>query len=448
MGDNMFNRLIMNELLLWKRSKSRKPLVLRGARQVGKTISARMLGETYDFFSELNLERPDDAALFKRGLNPSEIVQAIKLKQGIPAGNESWLLFLDEIQDCPEAVAMLRYFHEDLPRIHVLAAGSLLEIALQREHISFPVGRVEFRYLYPLNFEEFIGAVAAPALMDAFQEVPSKSYAQEVLFPLFHQYALIGGMPEAVAEYAVTRDVLAVNQVYENLFTAYLDDIPKYSRSEAMSHVLRHCLRAAPFQAGSRIRFAGFGESNYGSREVGEAMRTLEQVMLISLLYPTTQVQAPFVPNYRKSPRLQFVDTGLVHYLSGVQQELIGIRDLSDLFRGRILEQLTGQELLSGHTKHRQPPLFWVRNKTQAQAELDFLETRGTQPVPVEVKSGAEGKLRSLHRFVEMCPNADVAIRLYRSGFSKQEVYRGGKHFRLLNVPYYHAAKVHAYLSI
>lgn len=443
----MFNRLIINELIKWKESPSRKPLVLRGARQVGKTVAARMLGARYDFFSELNLEIPDQAVLFQKGLRPSEIIQALRLKQNIPAGTGSWLLFLDEIQACPEAVAQLRYFYEEFPEIHVLAAGSLLEAALQREHISFPVGRVEYRYLYPMSFEEFLGAAAGPGMQEVFQEVPSPAYAHDQLLALFHQYALIGGFPEAVATYVENRDITAVNRVYEALFTAYLDDVPKYARNETMARILRHCLKAASAAAGSRIHFAGFGESGYGSREVGEALRTLEQVMLLSLLYPTVATQIPLAPNLRKAPRLQFIDTGLVHYLSGAQQELIGVDDLSEIFRGRILEQLTGQELTARRSDVRCTPLFWVRNKPQSQAELDFLEVRGSVPVPVEVKSGAEGKLRSLHRFIEMQPDAKIAVRLYRGLFSDHAVQTAGVRFRLLNVPYYHAAKTSDYLD-
>ena len=443
----MFKRLIVKELVEWKGGFSRKPLVLRGARQVGKTVSIRILGETYDFYTELNLELAENKILFTSGFSVHEIVQAIKLKQGIPSDAESWLLFLDEIQSCPEAVAVLRYFYEELPHIHIVAAGSLLEVALQREPISFPVGRVEFLYLHPLCFEEFLGAVANEETQNVFNQVPAPEYAHEQLLSFYHQYALIGGLPEAVAMYAETRDILDVNRVYESLFAAYLDDVSKYAQNRSMTHVLRHCLKTASGQAGSRIRFAGFGESNYGSKEVSEAFRTLEQVMLLSLLYPTTSIEVPLLPNLRKSPRLQFLDIGLVHYLSGVQQELIGIRDLSASFRGRMLEQLTGQELLAYQTRSRRLPLFWVRNKSQSQAELDFLELNGAIPLPVEVKSGAEGKLRSLHLFIEMQPEVNVAVRLYRGVFLDQEVQRYGNHFRLLNIPYYHASKIQEYLT-
>ncbi len=371
----MFDRLIIKSLQAWKDSPVRKPLVLRGARQVGKTVAVRMFGESYDLFSELNLEIPENAALFQQGLKPREILQAIRLKQRVPASETgSWLLFLDEIQACSAAVAQLRYFYEDVPELHLIAAGSLLEVALQREHISFPVGRIEFRYLHPMCFEEFLGAVAGKEMVEVFQQVPSPVYAQEELFSLYHQYALIGGMPEAVTEYVRTRDVVAVNRVYESLFTAYVDDIPKYARNESMAKMLRYCLKIAPLKAGMRIQFAGFGESSHGSREVGEALRTLEQVMLVSLFYPTVSVSVPFIPNTRKSPRLQCLDTGLVHYVCGVQHALIGIDDLAAGFRGGLLEQLTAQELMASQNDVLKKPVFWVRDKTQSQAEVDFLE--------------------------------------------------------------------------
>ncbi len=267
----MFNRLILKDLLAWKESSSRKPLVLRGARQVGKTFSVRMLGESYDFYSELNLELSEHADLFKGGLKPTEIVQSIKLKQGIPPDTDSWLLFLDEIQACPEAVAMLRYFYEDLPHVHVLAAGSLLEVALQREHISFPVGRVDFLYLHPLCFEEFLGVVANRETQEVFRRVPSPAYAHEQLLSFYHQYALVGGLPEAVEMYAETEDILEVNQVYESLFSAYLDDVSKYARNDSMARVLRHCLKTASMKAGSRIRFAGFGRRGVADVGAGDA---------------------------------------------------------------------------------------------------------------------------------------------------------------------------------
>ncbi|MFC1497556.1 ATP-binding protein [Verrucomicrobiota bacterium] len=440
-----FKRLVLNDLEDWRSSENRKPLVLRGARQVGKTVAARMFGKTYNHFAEMNLETKEHSALFQRIRKPAEIIQAVKLLKGIPPKEKEWLLFLDEIQACPEAVASLRYFYEDIPEVHVLAAGSLLETALQKKHISFPVGRVDFRYLYPMSFEEFLGALGNSNIKEVFQEVPSPAYAYDQLLSFFHQYALVGGFPEAVARYAETRDITAVNQVYESLFSAYIDDVSKYARNTTMTHILKHCLKSAPAEAGTRIKFAGFGSSNYGSREIGEALRTLEQVMLLSLLYPTVSTSAPFLPNMRKSPRLQFVDTGLMQYLAGTQQDLIGIDDLSAVFRGRILEQLTGQELMSRYSAVRRAPLFWVRNKPQSQAELDFLDVRGTMPVPVEVKSGSEGKLRSLHRFMEMQQNAEMAIRLYRGTFIDQTVQRAGRQFRLLNVPYYHASKVGEY---
>ena len=444
----MFERLINKSLQEWRESPSRKPLVLRGARQVGKTVAIRMFGKSYDIFSELNLESPENRALFERNLSVHEILLAIQLKHNISLPKSGkWLLFLDEIQACPAAVAMLRYFYEEVPELHIIAAGSLLEVVLQKEHISFPVGRVEFRYLYPMCFEEFLGAIGGRDLLDVFQEIPSPNFAQDELFRFYHKYALIGGMPEAVAEYVRTNDIVAVNRVYENLFVAYIDDIPKYARSESMARMLRFCIKTAPLEAGSRIKFAGFGDSSFGSREVGDALRTLEDVMLISLLYPTVSVSAPLLPHYRKSPRLLCLDAGLVHYACGIQNELIGIDDLSSSFKGGMLEQLTGQELIASRNDIRKKTLFWVREKTQSQAEVDFIELNNGIPLPVEVKSGATGKLRSLNLFMNMTPLANVAIRLYRGDYLPQNA-GSEKKFRLLNIPYYHASKIREYVNL
>mgnify|MGYP006290560919 CR=1 FL=1 len=442
----MLNRLIYNDLESWRLSSSRKPLVLRGARQVGKTVAVRMFSDQYDYYSELNMEFKENASFFNRNLKPHEVIQAIKLREHIPAETNSWLLFLDEIQACPKAMSMLRYFYEEVPEVHVIAAGSLLEAVLQSEQISYPVGRVEFRYLYPMIFEEFLEAVAGREMVEVFRQIPTPSYAEEELFSMYHQYALVGGMPEAVSKYVQTQDIVSVNHTYENLITAYLNDIPKYAKNDSMARVLRHCLKSAPYQAGRRIQFAGFGESNYKSREAGEAFRTLEQVMLVTLLYPTVSVEAPFLPNERKSPRLQFVDTGLIHYVAGVQHELIGLEDLSDAFRGSILEQLTAQEFIGNRNDRREKPLFWVRDKTQSQAEVDFIQLFDSGPLPVEVKSGSAGKLRSLRILIETQPQIKKAVRLYRGSYFEQEV-TNGLNFRLLNIPYYHAAKIGCYLE-
>jgi len=443
----MFSRGVDARLLAWMNTKGRKPLILRGARQVGKTVAVRLFARHFDHFVNLNMDLAADADLFRRRLDIRDLYQAILLKRRISASDGKILLFLDEIQSCPEAVDSLRYFHEDLPDVFVIAAGSLLEIALHEKHIGFPVGRVAHLFMYPLSFREFLVATDAGPLIAAFDTVPIPAYSHTELLQQFHRYALIGGMPEVVAEYAKNRDVTTLKPVYDSLLTSYLDDVPKYARNTTMTAVLRHCIETAPFVAGQRITLAGFGKSNYRSREVGEAMRTLQRAMLLYLLYPSVGVEIPIMPDLKKSPRLQFLDTGLLNYFAGLQDEFFRHDDLQAIYKGMLAEHIVGQELVCLEPNTRKKQCFWVRDKTQSQAEVDFVVQHRGHVIPVEVKSGTAGKLRSLHEFVDRCPH-NFAVRLYAGPLTLHPAQTpSGKSYHLLNVPYFLAAKIHEYVD-
>ncbi len=201
MTSTLFYRPLIEDLRRWRDAPNRKPLVVRGARQVGKSCLVRLFAGEYPRYAELNLEKPSHAALFRRGLTLSELIQAIMLECRVPAGSSPLLLFLDEIQEVPEAVAMLRFFQEERPDLHVIAAGSLLETALEAAAISFPVGRVQYLYVRPLTFAEFLAVMGEDAAREALFTVPVPAFAHARLLNLFHAYALVGGMPEAVLRY-------------------------------------------------------------------------------------------------------------------------------------------------------------------------------------------------------------------------------------------------------
>lgn len=442
----LFSRGVLSELQSWRICEDRKPLVVRGARQVGKTSLVRLFSREYKRYAELNLERTTHANIFRRGLTPADLVQAILLECAVPPGPEPLLLFLDEIQEVPEAVATLRFLYEERPDIHVIAAGSLLELALDAAAISFPVGRVQYLYVRPLSFREFLTAMGEDAAREAVESVPVPPHAHAKLLRLFHQYALVGGMPEAVVRYHTSKgDITEVNQVYADLFAAFRDDIPKYGRNETMRRILLHGLDAAPYEAGSRITFHGFGGSLYRSREAGEALRTLERAMLLELVYPTVQMNEPLMPDYKKAPRLHFLDVGLVNHRAGLQRALIGVQDLTDVYRGRLIEQVVGQELKTTVARSDAPLVFWVRDKAQSQAEVDFLLATEFGVVPVEAKSGTEGKLRSLHQFM-LRSDAKLAVRLYAGTPSCQKIDSTNRKYTLLNIPYYASSLVSRYL--
>ena len=334
-----------------------------------------------------------------------------------------------------------------MPELHVVAAGSLLEAMMSRGEVSFPVGRVDQRAMYPLAFREFLVALGEEAAVAAFDTVPVPAHAVEHLYDLFHRYALVGGMPEIVARYAESRDAAALGQLYASLLVSYLDDVSRYARNPTMEQALRHAIEAAPFEAGKRIRFAGFGRSSYRSREMGEALRTLERAMLIRLLHPTTSVEPPLLPDMRKSPRLQFLDTGLLNYFAGLQEHYFAHDDLHSFYQGRLAEHVVGQELIALQGSVLGPPRFWVREKRQSTAEVDFLIQARGLAVPVEVKAGKTGTLRSLHQFMDRAPH-DLAIRLHRGPLAIRRAVTGaGKAFRLLDMPYFLASKLEVYLD-
>jgi len=443
----MFNRQILTNLRQWVKSENRKPLVLRGARQVGKTTAAELFSREFDSFLYVNLERPGETGFFNRNLPVRELFQAIALSKNIPAPQGRCLLFIDEIQNSPEAVAYLRYFYEEMKDLFVIAAGSLLESMMSKGAISFPVGRIEFLRMYPLTFSEYLEAMNLEQLSSAFSVVPLPQYAGEALLKEFHTYALIGGMPEAIAAYTKNHSVIECNRIYQNLMTSFLDDIPKYARNHSLALIMRHCIENVPFEAGKRIAFARFGKSEYRSREAGEALKTLERAMLIYLLQPSTSTEQPIIPDLKKATRLQFIDTGLLNFCAGLQQQYFNMENLQAIYRGLLAEHIVGQELIATSEDATKLPHFWVRESPQSNAEVDFLYLYRNTVVPIEVKAGSVGTLRSLHQFMQHSKH-DMAVRLYSGKIDLQECETPDrKKFRLLNLPYFLASQVEKYLE-
>ena len=443
----MFERSIQKDLEAWLTAHHRKPLILRGARQVGKTTAVHMFGSRLRQFLSFNLERKEDRDLFDRDQPFDTLVKALFFSRNASVAEPSTLVFIDEIQNSEKAVSALRFFCEEAPEIAVIAAGSLLEVMIDSYRSSFPVGRVEFAYMYPLTFREFLEANGESAAAEAFDTVPLPDYAHAVLQRLFHTYVLLGGMPEVIQHHVERDDLNELSAVYESLMASYIDDAGKYANGRSAFQVLRHAIETAPLESGTRIQFQGFGNSAYRSREVGEALRTLERAMLVHLLYPVTGHELPLLPNKKRSPRLLFLDVGLMNYRARLQASLLEVADLNDLYRGRIAEQIVGQELLARSSRRLEPPVFWVREKNQSQAEVDYVVPFNGQVIPVEVKSGPSGRLRSLHQYVEQsgCP---TALRLYAGPLRVDALETPVGHpFRLLSLPYFLAAQVERYLA-
>jgi predicted AAA+ superfamily ATPase len=443
----MFYRKIDNALQDWSTKPGRKPLILRGARQVGKTTAVTNFAKNFKYYIYLNLETAADRAIFNASEDIDALVQSIFLskEKSLEEKNET-LLFIDEIQQVPGAINMLRYFYEKYPEIRVIAAGSLLETIL-RSGSQMPVGRVDYLIMRPADFSEFVGAMGQTQALEQLQITPMNDFAHETLLRLFHTYALIGGMPEIVAKYADTKDITSLPTVYERLISAYMDDVEKYGKNDGLTRVIRHCIRASFTEAGKRIKFQHFGRSDYGSREVGESLRTLEKVFLLSLLYPTISTNLPLLPDLRKSPRLQVLDTGMMNYFLGIQVEIIGTKDINQVHQGVIIEHLVGQELLACQYNPLSSLNFWVREKKTSLAEVDYVFPFEGQLIPIEVKAGKDGSMKSLHLFMDDAPH-DMAIRFYSERLHLTATTTpAGKSYMLLSLPYYLASQTKKYIA-
>ena len=443
----MFPRNIVQELRQWAVKKDRKPLILRGARQVGKTTAVDIFSKDFDQYLYLNLEKKEAAEIFNYNLSTEDLIQAIYLFKDISPSKGKTLIFIDEIQNSPQAIAQMRYFYESAKELHVIAAGSLFEVMARDSHTSFPVGRVEYMFMYPLTFEEFLVATGEEQALKYFNNIPLPEFSFSKLHKLFHKYVLIGGMPEVVKAYIEKKDISSLTPIYQGLLTSYLDDVSKYARNKTMVQVIRHAVESAPLEAGRRIKFHGFGNSNYRSREMGEALRTLERAMLIYLLYPSTVTEPPIRPDLRKSPKLQFLDTGLINYFAGLQKFFFKMEDLHSFYQGILAEHIVGQELLAVDMRTSRKLSFWVREKKQSNAIVDYIIQSGQYLIPIEVKAGKTGSLRSLHQFVERSAHP-FAVRLNAGPVEKvKAVTPNGKQYDLLSLPYFLSAKLQNYIE-
>jgi len=443
----LFNRQLTKQLIHWKSKSSRKPLIIRGARQVGKTTLVNGFSKSYARSIYLNLEKSTHRQFFEQSDDIRTIVDAIFIAHNIPTKHAlDCLIFIDEIQESPKAIALLRYFYEDFPELHVISAGSLLEFAL-KDVPSFPVGRVEFLYLYPLNFQEFLQAIGSTVALEQLIGVPINPAAHSTLVQLFNRFCIIGGMPEIVEEFEKEQSFGNLAHIYESIWASYISDAEKYARNPTEKNVIRHIMATAAYSIDKRIKFQNFGNSNYRSREMGEAFRNLHQAKIIQLMYPTTALEPPVIADLKKSPKLQFLDTGLINYTLELSSQMLLLDDLSTIYKGAIIPHMITQELISLQSEKSQIPCFWVREKRQSSSEVDLVYSMDSHLIPIEVKSGTTGSLKSLHQFVERAPH-HYAIRMYAGEYEVINTKTpNGKQYTLMNLPYYLGTQIPYYID-
>ena len=444
----MIYRDLNDSLLRWKKSPSRIPLILRGARQVGKTTLIKEFGKNYDQFLYFNLEIYQDKQLFSnihKGVKNT--LELLFLSKDISYNKETeTLIFIDEVQEVPEVLEQLRYFYEEFPHIHIIVTGSLLEFALNKI-TRVPIGRVEFATLYPLSFKEFLRANHKTGLLDAMNKVPINESITELVKTQFHLYSMIGGMPLIVKQYVNDQNFMRTTELYNAIIESYKADFIKYAKSAKEAMIIKSIVDILPYEIDNRINLSNMGGLHYKAIEIKEALQKLEFAGWVKLNYPTIQTQLPIIPDVKKRPRLHFLDIGLVNYQLGLHSEYLKIENLHQLSKGKLIQQVVNQELVTLDHLNIRKHTFWVREEKGTTSEVDIVYPYKQNLIPIEIKSGATGTLKSLHEFMDRCDHTS-AIRIYAGPLTiNQLVSRKGKKYNLLNLPYFLSAWIDSYLE-
>ena len=437
----MFNREILKYLNQWRTKERRKPLIIRGARQVGKTVAVELFAaEYFENLIVLNLEKEEVQSFFQQIIPISELIQLIQLKTGEKIIPGKTLLFIDEIQNSSIAMTQLRYFYEEMPNLHVIAAGSLLEVKIEQEGLSIPVGRVEYCYMYPVTFDEFIKAKKDKETSNFLASINFDSRISDSMYDVlskkYNEYLIVGGMPEAVDEYIKQSSFINLDPIYESIITGYRDDVFKYA-SKAKGQYIQHVIENSPIYAGKIIKYEKFAGSGYRSREMKEAFDIAEKAMIVTRVSPSSSIKSPIIRNFRKSSKLLFLDTGLVNYRLGIRDEILSNRDLNSIYQGQVAEQIVGQSLQTFTHLKKMDFAFWYRDRGSSIAEIDYIVPFNQHLVPIEVKSGKTGRLKSLHLFMAESQQP-LAIRVYSGMLKVQKIQTTyNQSFMLLSVPFY-----------
>lgn len=395
-------REVDRHLQTWRADSGRKPLLIRGARQVGKTYTARALGAFFDELVEVNFERePALGRVFETDLDPRRIMRDLRLvtRKRVEPGRS--LLFLDEIQEAPQAIRALRYFFEELPELHVVAAGSLLDFAF--ESTGTPVGRVDSLYMYPLSFVEFLSATGDEALAQALGAVQEiRQPAHDLLLERLATYLAIGGMPEAVATWARHGDLPRCRRVLAGLADNYRQDFAKYAKRHEIKYV-DLLFKEVPSMQGRRFVFSHV-PGEYRVRELAPALGLLEKAGVIHRVLQSPGSGCPLRAGARPDRfKILFLDVGLTQAILGLDTaELILDGATAIIHRGAIAEAFVGQEIIAyGFPWAGRELFYWHREARGSSAEVDYLLEDSGKVIPIEVKSGGRGRLKSMRLFLE-----------------------------------------------
>ena len=418
-------RDIDDTLKTWKTEAHRYPLLVRGARQVGKTYSIKQFGENeFDNLVEVNFEQKPQYLTCFESLEPKKIVETLSVltKSDIIPGKT--ILFLDEIQECPKAISALRYFYEQMPDLHVIGAGSLLEFVMSQESFKMPVGRVQYLYMKPLSFLEFLDNVGESRTRNVIEtfswdNLPSPAIHKHLL-SLIKKYAVIGGMPAIVSEYISSSSLEKCFQIQTIIIQTYRDDFGKYA-SKVKYKYLEKIFFAVPKMVGNKFKYSHV-DNNLQSRDLKEALELLEKAGVVYRIKQTSGNGLPLEANAKERHfKTVFVDIGLMQNICGLSSDLLisPDEDFIKVNEGAIAEQFTAQELLAYRDVYLAPSLYyWAREARSSNAEIDYLIPCGSSVLPIKVKAGKTGTLRSMHIFLEQY-SLSAGVRISQHYFNR-----------------------------
>lgn len=415
-------RKIDHFLLEWKNNKERKALLIRGARQVGKTYSIRQLGKSFKHYLEVNFEEEKTVKQFFSGsLNPSMLSQKLSAYFAIPIIAEETLLFFDEIQACPEALSSLRFFYEKMPNLHIIAAGSLLELTLS-DIPSHGVGRIHSLFMSPMSFDEFLKAAGEDMLIEIKNNANSNHPIDEVLHQKLIEYLkifyLVGGMPEVVKEYIYTKNILSCQKKLDDLIETLRDDFAKYKKRSPVQR-LKEVFESIVFQTGSKFKYVNI-ESGSAHNALREALNLIVQAGLAYKIYHTSAQGIPLGAQIKPNRfKVILLDTGIHQRILGLSMaDIITAKNVDIINKGHIAELFAGTEIVKHSAPITKPQLYyWQKEKRGSSAEVDYLLQKGTTIFPIEVKSGTRGKMQSIKLFMAE-HNIPYGIRISLENFA------------------------------
>ncbi|MDR3243964.1 MAG: ATP-binding protein [Elusimicrobiota bacterium] len=423
-----FKRAIDEVLLDWSKQEDRKPILLRGARQVGKSSTVRNLSINFEYFVEVNFEKRQDVrAVFEGDLSPKDICRKLSAIYNMPIIDGKTLLFFDEIQNCIPAISSLRFFYEDYPQLHLIAAGSLFEFALE-SLASFGVGRVRSAFMYPFSFMEFLSACKEELLIE---EIEKASPENPLLEPLHNkaleylrQFLIIGGMPSVVSKFVEKKDIRECQYILDDLIISLKADFAKYKKRIPQLRILT-VFESVVRQIGEKFTYSKIGQE-YNYVQMKESLELLQMAGLVISVIHTSANGIPLGAQVNpKKQKMLLIDCGIFQRFLGLEiADILLNNDLSVVNKGNIAELYAGLELLKSQNPYSQQPLFyWQRESKNSNAEIDYIIQKSDKIIPIEIKSNKKGSMQSLHLFLKE-KNVDFAIRSSLENFAKYEKIR------------------------